>query len=507
MMARQSGTELAMGLIVLLHIPAWAEESIPQVVKRIAPAVVTIVAYDHEGQLISQGSGFVIGEGQIVSSRHVLYRATRAEAKMMDGRIWSLDAVLADDRAGDLILLETHDQSLSVPALSIEGTLPEVGEEIMVIGSPFGLEQTLSNGLVAAVRNIGGESVIQITVPISPGSSGSPVINRHSQVIGVVSAGVEGGQNLNFAIPAARVKRLQSGPAIPLNDWTAKIQTEAERLYGTGLRYFWNDDCPSALQYLNQTVHQLPDYADAWFRLGYCRSQLGDHVGAIDAFQRAINLQPDHALALTNLGISLSKLGRWQEAVEPLKTAIRSNPSAFEPHAELGAVYGELGRFQDALAADQEALRIAPNTAIVYYNLGSVYEALGQPDQEVAAYQQAIRIQPVYPEAYDSLGVTYSRLGQWKEAVEAFKAAIDEKADFAEAYYNLGVAYANLLQWQQAIRAYQQALRIRPDYVKARANLVIAFHRAGDKTSEEEQVKVLRSLDAEAARRLEQLLQ
>ncbi len=498
---------IAIGLIVLLHVPAWAEESIPQVVKRIAPAVVTVIAYDHEGHMISQGSGFVVGKGQVVSNRHVLYRAARAEAKTMDGRAWSLDAVLADDREGDLIFLQTHDQSFSAPALSIDETLPEVGEEVMVIGSPFGLEQTLSNGLVAALRHIGGESIIQITVPISPGSSGSPVINRRGQVIGVAAAGVEGGQNVNFAIPAARVKRLQSGPAIPLNDWTAKLQTEAERLYGTGLRYFWSDDCPSALPYLNQVVHDLPDYADAWFKLGCCKDHLGDLTGAIQAFQRAIDIQSDFSLALYNLGATLGKLGRWKEAVEAFETAIRSNPSVVEPRVELGSALVELGRYEEALAAYQEALRLAPDTAIVSYNLGNVYGALGQFDREVAAYQEAVRIQPVYPEAHYSLGVAYSQHEKWQDAVQAFKAALDDKPDFAEAHFNIGVAYAHLQQWQEAIGAYQQALDIRPNDVKARSNLIVALHRAGDEASKREQLAILRSLDAEAARQLDQLLQ
>ncbi len=76
-------------------------------------------------------------------------------------------------------------------------------------GSPLGLEKTLSDGIVSAIREIPGfGKVIQITAPISPGSSGSPVLNMQGEVIGIVTFQIVEGQNLNFAIPSERIASL-----------------------------------------------------------------------------------------------------------------------------------------------------------------------------------------------------------------------------------------------------------------------------------------------------------
>src|SRR5207248_4620099 len=89
--------------------------------------------------------------------------------------------------------------------LSLERTSPQEGESIVVIGNPFGLEGSVTNGIVSAVRDIPGFGrIIQITAPISPGSSGSPVVNMQGQVIGVATLQITGGQSVNFAIPSDR---------------------------------------------------------------------------------------------------------------------------------------------------------------------------------------------------------------------------------------------------------------------------------------------------------------
>ena len=89
--------------------------------------------------------------------------------------------------------------------LSLNTTIPEVGQDIIAIGGPLGLEKTVSQGIVSAIRN----NTIQITAPISPGSSGGPVLNMKGEVIELVSSQMIVGQNLNFAIPAYLINTMQ----------------------------------------------------------------------------------------------------------------------------------------------------------------------------------------------------------------------------------------------------------------------------------------------------------
>jgi hypothetical protein len=86
------------------------------------------------------------------------------------------------------------------------------------VGNPQGLEGTFSQGIVSGIREVGADRLLQITAPISPGSSGGPVLNAKGEVIGVSVATFRGGQNLNFAIPSDYLKTLlgKAGPAKPL---------------------------------------------------------------------------------------------------------------------------------------------------------------------------------------------------------------------------------------------------------------------------------------------------
>ncbi len=209
--------------LTLLLICSWARQSIsqenlPNLIKRIQPAVVTVIGYDAKGKIIRLGSGFFInGKGHIITNGHVLIGVARAEAKTADGVRHLLKVKVAEDRATDLVKLVV--EGLKEPSyyLSIRQTLPEVGERVLVVGSPLGLEETVSDGIVSGIRILRGRGeILQISAPISPGSSGGPVMNIKGEVIGVATFQISRGQNLNFAIPGKLVEALQDFPPRPL---------------------------------------------------------------------------------------------------------------------------------------------------------------------------------------------------------------------------------------------------------------------------------------------------
>ncbi|MCV4783158.1 S1C family serine protease, partial [Escherichia coli] len=145
-------------------------------------------------------------------NRHVIERASRVEVHLLDGSKFVAKGVLAIDGEGDLALLQVEVPPRLAFPLPVVRTVPQEGESIVVIGNPFGLEGSVSNGIVSAVRDISGYGrIIQITAPISPGSSGSPVVNMAGQVIGVATLQAAEGQSLNFAVPAERIAQMRVG--------------------------------------------------------------------------------------------------------------------------------------------------------------------------------------------------------------------------------------------------------------------------------------------------------
>ena len=192
--------------VLALTVSAAAQDFLPELVKRIKPSAVAIETFDSRGNTLSRGSGFFVAPDRIITNRHVIEKSSRVEIHLIDGKKFPIRGVLAIDGEGDLALLQVDvPKELAIP-LPIVRNIPQEGESIVVIGNPFGLEGSVSNGIVSAVREISGYGrIIQITAPISPGSSGSPVVNMFGQVIGVATLQAAEGQSLNFAVPSERI--------------------------------------------------------------------------------------------------------------------------------------------------------------------------------------------------------------------------------------------------------------------------------------------------------------
>jgi len=166
------------------------------------------------------GTGFFISSnGTIATNAHVVESARRIVARTHDDTQIDILTVLAVDNKNDLALVQAAPGHYS-PLRIGESSSVRTGEEIVILGNPLGLDFTLSSGIVSAVRganalNGAGPEVphLQITAPISFGSSGSPVLTLSGAVVGVVISGYVAAQNLNFAIPSERLMELQAASA------------------------------------------------------------------------------------------------------------------------------------------------------------------------------------------------------------------------------------------------------------------------------------------------------
>jgi len=199
--------------LFLAAVPSAAQQVVDfaAVVRRVQPAVVTLRSLDEAGRMVGLGSGFVVDGGRIVTNAHVVEGAARVEVYGKDDeRLGSTDHVEALSEQADLAVLPPV--AGTTTGLRLAAADPEVGEAILAIGSPQGLTHTVSDGLVSAMRTLEGRRWIQISAPLSEGSSGGPVLNKKGEVVGVSVAILTEGQNLNFAIPAADVRALLAAP-------------------------------------------------------------------------------------------------------------------------------------------------------------------------------------------------------------------------------------------------------------------------------------------------------
>src|SRR5262249_17053707 len=160
----------------------------------------------------SMGSGFTInGDGHILTNNHVVDGTTEITVKLSDGRQLSAK-VLGRDPKTDLALLKIDATGLPTIALGDSSAL-KVGEPVMAIGNAFGLEQTVTTGIVSATGRVIGQGpyddFVQTDASINPGNSGGPLINARGQAIGINAAifsQTGGSVGIGFAIPSNLAK-------------------------------------------------------------------------------------------------------------------------------------------------------------------------------------------------------------------------------------------------------------------------------------------------------------
>jgi S1-C subfamily serine protease len=206
---------LVAGLLAGPLAAAETDEWPAALAKSAGHAVVTVMASGKDGEEKGQGSGFLVGaDGLVVTNYHVIRGMEEALIRLDNGSYLDVTGVVRKSlplTARDLVILKCDARNLPFLELAGEGQVT-VGEAVAAMGSPLGLEATLSTGVVSATRKLGsGVDVIQTSAPISPGSSGGPLFRKDGKVIGVTSASLSEGQNLNFAVAVAPLQELLAG--------------------------------------------------------------------------------------------------------------------------------------------------------------------------------------------------------------------------------------------------------------------------------------------------------
>lgn len=178
----------------------------------------------------AQGSGVLLGDGRIVTNLHVIEDAARVTVTLQ-GKALSAVVVARAARSRDLALLEVPKDVLRGRAQLRRSSDLAVGERVFAIGNPRGLELSMSDGLVSALRKESGGSVIQTSAAISPGSSGGGLFDARGRLVGITTKSVVDGQNLNFAHPVEWIEDLQAGKSAPADaprsEWSVSKRPEA----------------------------------------------------------------------------------------------------------------------------------------------------------------------------------------------------------------------------------------------------------------------------------------
>ena len=185
--------------------PAYAQEAgqTASLEELASQATRSVVLIDVQTPSTSrQGSGFIVDEsGRIVTNQHVIRDVSSIRVKLSSGDVYDQVRVLATDERRDLAILQIA--GFNLPSLAMgDSDDVRIGTPVVLIGSPLGLENTVTTGIVSGRRQESeGFQLLQMSAPASRGSSGGPLMTLDGRVVGIASSQMNAGQNLNFALP------------------------------------------------------------------------------------------------------------------------------------------------------------------------------------------------------------------------------------------------------------------------------------------------------------------
>ncbi len=194
--------------------------SVQEIYERVSPSVVVVYNLNESGQPRGHGTGFFIDPwGMVATNYHVVEGASSLRIKTKNGTVMDIRGIAASDAENDVVILSAILPVDSVRTLKMTPSLPQVGDKIVVIGTPYHpqLAQTITDGLVSAIRPLaGGKRLIQISAPISPGSSGSPVVNTKGEVVGIATRVHRQASHIGIAVPGEIVSGLTPSSPFPV---------------------------------------------------------------------------------------------------------------------------------------------------------------------------------------------------------------------------------------------------------------------------------------------------
>ena len=195
-------------------------ESIAELARRIQRSVVLLKTSTRNGSDHGIGAGFVIDHGGlVVTARHVIGDGREITVELPGNRTSKVTEVFASSGRLDLAVVRIEDHT--IPPLEI-GTADLIvdGLEIVALGHPRGFRNSVVDGLISGQREIDGISMLQLAMPVEPGNSGGPVVDRRGRVVGVVTMKSTASDNLGFAIPVNILSELIADPnPVPMSRW------------------------------------------------------------------------------------------------------------------------------------------------------------------------------------------------------------------------------------------------------------------------------------------------
>lgn len=412
-----------------------------KVYEKVNDAVVRIYTYHNDNTSHGQGSGVIIKDkGWVITNYHNLGDAEiiRAEHK---GQHITLDSIIAMDADKDVLILQLNKDFLNkysstIPSLKLgDSKKLKVGQKIYAIGSPYGFENTMTEGIISGLRTSfdSTKNFIQISAPISSGSSGGAIVNSKCELIGISTMVISGGtaQNLNFALQIDEVIKTSKGG----KKMNAVSKEEYANFYfQSGQKELYQKNYLSAIINFEKAIKYLDHDESAailYYYTGLAFHKLKRLDSAAFYYNKSLHIKK---IGDTYVGIGTISLdnGDYDSAIKFFEFALQLNSEFSEALVAMGNAYYLKKDNLTALKYLQKAVTVSPNNPKANYLLGNISMEIKKYDLAVMVYSQAIKYNPYYADAFFGLSIAYQNLGDMVKSEQCKKRALELNPDIGK---------------------------------------------------------------------------
>ncbi|MBS1493527.1 MAG: tetratricopeptide repeat protein [Bacteroidetes bacterium] len=359
-----------------------------EIFEKYQDAIVVLYSYDFTGSPKAQGSGVIINEkGWIVTNFHIFEGCEKLQI-VHKGDTIRYNDIVGVDIERDLLIIKI-DQG-TYPEIRTNGDI-KVGQKIYAIGSPLGLENTMSEGIISGTRSEVGkikQSFIQITASISPGSSGGAVLNGKGELIGISSMGMKEGSNLNFAIPINEIYKIK------LDSYNERKKLEALNFFYQGKNLFEEGKNEEAIKFYSKFLEMFPKDHKAYNYRGLAYFARKQYEKAVSDYNAAIKLDPTYAAAYNNRADAYFKMNEFELSIKDFDYVVKNNPDNLEAHFGRGVVLMSDESYDDALDDFKKVIKEEPNNTNALINMGLCEYKKKRYEKAIEYWKTAIKIKP-----------------------------------------------------------------------------------------------------------------
>ena len=486
-----------LGSLATLSVDAYALTA-QEIYRQAERQVVVLEMLDEQGAIFSSHTALLLDKGKVVTQCDLLAGAASLRLRQRDA-VYPAKAAQKDSARNLCLLSAPGADPAHAPVL--QNDEPETGAQVYALSNALGMGISVAEGIVSGIRKSRGESFIQFTAAIAPGSGGGGLFDANGRVVGLINYRQRDGQNVNFALPARWLNNIEQRAA----DTDA---TEIWRVKAMALERAakWKELAAHAARW----AKSLQDSAEAWLWLGYAAERSQDWPTAERAYREVLQHEPSAVQAGTGLATALlfqnkpkeafdtarsmlayrqedarvwltlayaeRALDRLDEAKQAFERAVQLDSWNREAHIGLASIARLRGDWPRALAAQRQIIRIEPQDATAWTDLAEMYYRTNRPQRALSSAERAIALAPTNGDAWIAKGAALLALKRYQEAIATLKKglALEPKRP-AWGWGWLGDTYYGLSLYPEAIAAYREATKLEPGNTALKGSLGIAL--------------------------------